>query len=466
MLGRILQPRKLHALPLLELIISYQGTSCFSCPTLNLWKLTKLNFNTLKNKQLRLCLSCFLISLSSPNLPAPINVSSTEQTKTGNLIIEGVLILGQFTTANAPLGTEGALYFDTTEKKTKVYSSAAWADLGGGAEPGQLPTYTTAERDAIVSPDYGLMVYNTDSYRVEYYLPDVWAAIQAPFAGGHSCTAAIDCASEICVDGYCCNTLCTGNCNRCNIAGSLGTCTDAASDCTGNCDICSSGNCAAVAATCTGNCSTCSGSGTTYNCAAVEATCTGNCDTCSGSGTAYSCAANATLCTTACVGVCSGSGTVYNCAISGSIGTSCGGGKIAYIDGTGIHGFIAALSNQSTGTTWGCYGTAISGADGTAIGTGHQNTHDMIAAGCTNAAQLTHGVTINGYADWYLPSKDELSQLYVNQTAIGGFVANIYWSSSECTADTAWIQIINGTSQYPYCSTRSNSLLVRAIRDF
>ena len=43
----------------------------------------------------------------SSNLPAPINVGSTEQTKTGNLIIEGVLRLGQFTTANAPAGTEG-----------------------------------------------------------------------------------------------------------------------------------------------------------------------------------------------------------------------------------------------------------------------------------------------------------------------------------------------------------------------
>jgi len=135
-----------------------------------------------------------------------------------------------------------------------------------------------------------MIIYNTDSARVEYYLPpDNWAAIQAPFAGGHSCTAAIDCASEICVDGYCCNTLCTGNCNHCNVAGSLGTCTDVNSDCTGNCDICSSGNCAANVALCTGNCDTCSGSGTAYSCAAVPTMCTGTCTACTGSGTAYSC---------------------------------------------------------------------------------------------------------------------------------------------------------------------------------
>ena len=204
----------------------------------------------------------------SPNLPAPINVSSTEQTKAGNLIIGGILRLGQFTTANAPAGTEGALYYDTTEKKTKLYSSSAWGDLAGGWD-GVLTSYTTAQRTAIASPGYGMIIYNTDSARVEYYLPPGnWAAIQAPFAGGHSCTAAIDCASEICVDGYCCNTLCTGNCNRCNVAGSLGTCTDANSDCTGNCDICSSGNCAANNALCsntTTSC-TCTGSGTVFNC--------------------------------------------------------------------------------------------------------------------------------------------------------------------------------------------------------
>ena len=105
-------------------------------------------------------------------------MGSTQQTKTGNLIIEGVLRLGQF--ASAPSGVDGALYFDTTENTTKLYSNSEWGDLGGGgAEPGQLPTYTTAERDAIASPAYGLMIYNTDTARVEYYLPDAWASIQA-----------------------------------------------------------------------------------------------------------------------------------------------------------------------------------------------------------------------------------------------------------------------------------------------
>jgi hypothetical protein len=39
----------------------------------------------------------------------------------------------------------------------------------------------------------------------------------------------------------------------------------------------------------------------------------------------------------------------------------------------------AALSDQSTGTEWGCYGVSISGADGTAVGKGAQNTLDTVS---------------------------------------------------------------------------------------
>ena len=44
------------------------------------------------------------------------------------------------------------------------------------------------------------------------------------------------------------------------------------------------------------------------------------------------------------------------------------GGFVFYADGNG-GGFIAAPYDQGT-AQWGCFGTAITGADGTAIGTG------------------------------------------------------------------------------------------------
>ena len=167
------------------------------------------------------------VYLFSPNLPAPINVGSLEQTKTGNLIIEGVLRLGQFTTANAPSGVEGALYFDTTENTTKIYSSSAWADLGSGAEPGQLPTYTTSERDAL-SPTAGLMIYNTDYDQVQTYTQTAWSGITGSKDLGIECASAMDCASGFCVDSVCCDTStdnCSSDCEACNLVGYMGVCT-------------------------------------------------------------------------------------------------------------------------------------------------------------------------------------------------------------------------------------------------
>ncbi|MDD3887928.1 MAG: YDG domain-containing protein [Patescibacteria group bacterium] len=140
------------------------------------------------------------------------------------------------------------------------------------------------------------------------------------------------------------------------------------------------------------------------------------------------------------------------------------GGKIAYHDGTG-HGFISALSNQGT-STWGCAGTDIPGADGTAIGTGSQNTADMVASLCTGAAQLAYDVTINGYDDWYLPSKDELNQLYINRFTIGGFTSNFYWSSSEYSSSNAWRQDFSSGDQSNINKENFNSFYVRAIRTF
>jgi len=224
----------------------------------------------------------------SPNLPTPINVGSTEQTKTGNLIVEGVLRLGQFTTANAPSGTEGALYFDTTDNTTKIYSSSAWGDLAGGWD-GIIPNYTTAQRNALSLVD-GLIVFNTTDNAVQIYSSDVWRNVGAKLSLAATCRLDGDCDSTHCINGYCCNTGCTGNCDRCNIVGSIGICTDVASDCTGNCDICSSGNCAADDAVCTGNCDVCLGSGVAYNCAATaDGVVCSTCQYCSGSGTAYTC---------------------------------------------------------------------------------------------------------------------------------------------------------------------------------
>lgn len=136
-----------------------------------------------------------------------------------------------------------------------------------------------------------------------------------------------------------------------------------------------------------------------------------------------------------------------------TVGSSYGGGKVAYILQSGdsgyvagqTNGFVVALSDQGT-AKWqpgsdiaSCYQKNIPGAGGLALGTGRQNTIDMITAGCGNAAGLVYGVNINGYSDWYLPSKDEIAKWYLNKAAIAaGFTESYYWTSSEYDTFNSW----------------------------
>jgi hypothetical protein len=150
-----------------------------------------------------------------------------------------------------------------------------------------------------------------------------------------------------------------------------------------------------------------------------------------------------------------------------SIGLNYAGGIIFYLDTSGIHGLICADVNQSDSSEWGCNGVSITGADGTAIGSGAQNTMDIVN-GCTSssAAKICDTLTLHGYSDWFLPSKEELRLMYTNlhTAGLGGFLNAPYWSSSEMTSSFAWQVIFtNGITQG---TSKNNFISVRAVRAF
>ncbi len=80
------------------------------------------------------------------------------------------------------------------------------------------------------------------------------------------------------------------------------------------------------------------------------------------------------------------------------------------------------------------------------------------------AAAVARAYRGGGFDDWFLPSKSELNKLYHAKSAVGGFSGYFYWSSTEFSANNAWIQyFING---YQYSINKSVGWCVRAVRAF
>ena len=146
------------------------------------------------------------------------------------------------------------------------------------------------------------------------------------------------------------------------------------------------------------------------------------------------------------------------------------GGDPGYVAGE-THGLIAAI-NDNVRTNWGCIGTLTS-AIGTAIGTGNQDTQNILSHCSTIgiAAKLCDDLVVGGKSDWYLPSKDELLKLYNNRVAIGNFnmtATGLYWSSTEDPAsgshwNSFFYDFSNGTYQ---AKDKDELYLSRAIRTF
>ena len=104
----------------------------------------------------------------------------------------------------------------------------------------------------------------------------------------------------------------------------------------------------------------------------------------------------------------------------------------------------------------------------TVIGTGDNNTNAIVNALGTGtyAARLCCDLDLNGYTDWFLPSKDELDLMYENLhlQGLGAFGSDYYWSSSESSSGSAWLQRFYGGYQGDGGKDYWNR--VRAVRAF
>ncbi|NQY10433.1 MAG: DUF1566 domain-containing protein [Flavobacteriales bacterium] len=179
-------------------------------------------------------------------------------------------------------------------------------------------------------------------------------------------------------------------------------------------------------------------------------------------------------------------------SMNASVGDFRDGGIVFWVDKTdSTKGLVVSLNDmvnaenpQYSSARWGCSGTDILGADSAAIGTGAQNTIDILA-GCSevgSAADLCAKYTGGGFNDWFLPSKDELYEIRNNmlslepalianggsnfKTANGtGNFRKVFWSSTDDDALGAWLQSFHSGLQL-YALKTAGPHPVRAVRAF
>ena len=121
-------------------------------------------------------------------------------------------------------------------------------------------------------------------------------------------------------------------------------------------------------------------------------------------------------------------------------GDALGGGLFVFEDSG--YAYISAAADQATDAPWGCEGTAIQqDPNASEIGYGQLNTADIIGGCATSgiSARICDELTLNGYSDWFLPSEQELEQMYLllKLNGFGNFANQRYWSSTQDSSDPA-----------------------------
>jgi len=157
-----------------------------------------------------------------------------------------------------------------------------------------------------------------------------------------------------------------------------------------------------------------------------------------------------------------------------AVGDFYAGGVVFWLDGNG-GGLICAISDQSGGKQWYDGTNMVTGATATDIGTGQANTTTIIGVQGPGdyAAIICDDYDDGTYDDWFLPSQDELHEIFLNKAAIdvtaiangGDALGNYaYWSSTEFDIDEAYWRDMETGVQGKW--QKNSTYAVRAVRAF
>ena len=158
-----------------------------------------------------------------------------------------------------------------------------------------------------------------------------------------------------------------------------------------------------------------------------------------------------------------------------------GGGKIFYVSENGFlfysgtpdetgraHYLEAAPEDMPSLLMWIPQETPISGTS-IEIGYGRRNTalilNDIAGTSITApAASACYNYENNGKADWFLPSRDELTELRKQKALFDNWTGTNYWSSTQGSGYQAWAVDFSGT--FILNTNKSNLCSVRPVRAF
>ena len=129
-----------------------------------------------------------------------------------------------------------------------------------------------------------------------------------------------------------------------------------------------------------------------------------------------------------------GGATVYTLGLWPELG-----GYVFKISADGKHGLVSATQDQSVAGQW-------------------YYAQDIISN------PSNHNANGLKFMDWRLPTNYELSQMYSQRVAIGGFTTNNYWSNKEDSSTQGWfIPFSTGVPDY---SGKGVGNYIRAVRAF
>lgn len=148
------------------------------------------------------------------------------------------------------------------------------------------------------------------------------------------------------------------------------------------------------------------------------------------------------------------------------LGQNYAGGIVFHLDGTGEHGLVVTPANVGH-APWGCQGTSIPTSE--LIGSGATNTAAIVAScgEASTAAKVADDLVLNGYDDWFLPSRVELALIAQNLQAQGlGGLSSTHWSSTQRDAVFGWGFDFWAGGHYLFELPKLSGGNVRAVRAF